>query len=155
MRKGEVLGLKKSDIDLEHKKLYVNRSMNYDKKEKRYIEDTPKSRAGTRTVPLTDKACEILRNRELKGEYYFLDIGRRSIVDFDYHIIRVCNRLKIDHISIHGLRHTFATRCIECGIPPKVLQRIMGHSSVSITMDLYVHVTDDILGKEIQRLNSI
>ena len=44
---------------------------------------------------------------------------------------------------MHILRHTFATRCIEGGMKPKVLQEILGHSSVNTTMDIYVHVTED------------
>ena len=50
---------------------------------------------------------------------------------------------------MHILRHTFATRCIEGGMRPKTLQKILGHSNISITMNLYVHVTDDEKRKEI------
>ena len=46
---------------------------------------------------------------------------------------------------MHALRHTYATRAIENGMNPKVLQKLLGHSSIKITMDLYVHVTDDAL----------
>ena len=44
---------------------------------------------------------------------------------------------------MHGLRHTYATRAIERGIQPKILQKLLGHSSIKITMDKYVHVTED------------
>ena len=46
---------------------------------------------------------------------------------------------------MHALRHTFATRCIERGVNPKSLQKILGHDQLSTTMDTYVHVTDDSL----------
>lgn len=53
---------------------------------------------------------------------------------------------------MHILRHTFATRCIEAGMQPKTLQKILGHSNISMTMDLYVHVTEDQKQKEIKEI---
>ncbi len=70
----------------------------------------PKSKAGYRTVPLTDEAIRILKDQK---------------------------------------RHTFATRCIEGGMKPKTLQKILGHSNIGITMNLYVHITEDEKLKEI------
>lgn len=60
---------------------------------------------------------------------------------------------EFEHCSMHSLRHTFATRCIENGIQPKTLQRILGHSTINTTMDLYVHVTDEQMFKEIEKMN--
>ena len=48
---------------------------------------------------------------------------------------------------MHALRHTFATRCIERGVKPKALQKILGHSNLATTMDTYVHMTDDSLAE--------
>ena len=53
---------------------------------------------------------------------------------------------------MHVLRHTFATRCIESGMRPKTLQMILGHSNIGITMNLYVHVTDDEKAREIENI---
>ena len=50
---------------------------------------------------------------------------------------------------MHVLRHTFATRCIEGGMKPKTLQQILGHSNIGITMNLYVHITEDEKHREI------
>ncbi len=47
------------------------------------------------------------------------------------------------HISMHSLRHSFATRAIERGVNPKALQTLLGHASVQVTMGIYVHITDD------------
>lgn len=82
-------------------------------------------------------------------------------------MIRIVNNINLDrkcnsedgmyeefaHAYMHALRHTFATRCIENGIQPKTLQKILGHSSLSVTMDLYVHVTDDHIFEEIEKMN--
>lgn len=58
-----------------------------------------------------------------------------------------------EHVFMHSLRHTFATRCIENGVQPKALQIILGHSTLSITMDLYVHVTDEQSFIEMGKMN--
>lgn len=60
---------------------------------------------------------------------------------------------EFQHCYMHSLRHTFATRCIENGVQPKTLQKILGHSNLSTTMDLYVHVTDEQIFAEINKMN--
>lgn len=55
-------------------------------------------------------------------------------------------------LTMHALRHTFATRCIEAGMRPKTLQVLLGHSSVDFTMNLYVHVTPEQKEKEVLRV---
>lgn len=58
---------------------------------------------------------------------------------------KLCRKADIKPFSMHALRHTFATRCVERGVNPKSLQKILGHAQLSTTMDTYVHVTDDSL----------
>lgn len=76
---------------------------------------------------------------------------RWSDVDLENRTFRVIPMewADIDRFSMHVLRHTFATRCIEAGMLPKTLQKIMGHSNIGITMNLYVHITEDEKQKEI------
>lgn len=62
---------------------------------------------------------------------------------YDTHLYKLCEKAGIEKFSMHALRHTFATRMIERGVQPKALQKILGHSSLKMTMDRYVHVTDD------------
>ena len=57
----------------------------------------------------------------------------------------------IEHANFHALRHTFATRAIESGMQPKVLQKLLGHASIKTTMDRYVHVTDDSMSAAVQQ----
>lgn len=64
---------------------------------------------------------------------------------YDTHIYKLCSEAGIKPFGMHVLRHTFATRCIEAGMNPKTLQRILGHASLKTTMDTYVDVTDDSL----------
>lgn len=64
---------------------------------------------------------------------------------YDSHLYKLCNEAEIKRTCMHALRHTYATRTIEKGIQPKVLQRLLGHASTQTTMDRYVHVTDESL----------
>ena len=52
---------------------------------------------------------------------------------------------------MHGLRHTFATRCIEAGMRPKTLQKILGHANIAMTMNLYVHVSEEAMIEEMKK----
>ena len=73
---------------------------------------------------------------------------------YDTHLYKLCDEAKIKRFCMHALRHTYATRAIECGMQPKVLQRLLGHASIKTTMDRYVHVTDDSLTKAVQQFQS-
>ncbi len=64
---------------------------------------------------------------------------------YDTNLYKICEKAGIKPFCMHALRHTFATRCIERGVNPKSLQKILGHAQLSTTMDTYVHVTDDSL----------
>ena len=64
---------------------------------------------------------------------------------YDTNLYKICESAGIKPFCMHALRHTFATRCIERGVKPKALQKILGHSNLSTTMDTYVHVTDESL----------
>lgn len=82
-------------------------------------------------------------------------------------MIRVINNINFDrklnanekdynefkHAYMHSLRHTFATRCVENGMNPKALQKILGHSTLAVTMDIYVHLTDDQRHIEMEKMN--
>ena len=62
---------------------------------------------------------------------------------YDTHLYKLCDEAGIKRFCMHALRHTYATRAIESGMQPKTLQKLLGHSSLKMTMDRYVHVTDD------------
>ena len=70
---------------------------------------------------------------------------------YDTHLYKLCDEAGIKHFCMHALRHTYATRAIESGMQPKVLQKLLGHASIKTTMDWYVHVTAESLDYAIKQ----
>ena len=162
LRTGELIGLKWSDIDFENRTMKIERSMEYRYKVGEWRIGPPKSKSGYRTIPLTDEAIRILENQRAKNkklklipiewnDTVFLCRNGTPVKNstYDTGLFKYCDRVGIPHFSMHVLRHTFATRCIEGGMKPKTLQKILGHSNIGITMNLYVHITEDEKHREI------
>ena len=156
LRTGEMIGLKWEDIDFEKRTIRIQRTMEFRYSYGEWIVGPPKSKSGFRTIPMTDRAYEILQFkyaeknlRKVKDEMFddvvFLNRNGQPLKNssYDTYIYRIADKAGIDRLSMHTLRHTFATRCIEGGMKPKTLQLILGHSNLGITMNLYVHVTEE------------
>ena len=162
LRTGELIGLKWSDIDFENRTMKIERTMEYRYKVGEWRVGPPKSKSGYRTIPLTDEAICILENQRSKNKSLKLvPMEWKDIVflcrkgtpvknsTYDTGLFKYCDRVGIPRFSMHVLRHIFATRCIEGGMKPKTLQKILGHSNIGITMNLYVHITEDEKHREI------
>lgn len=162
LRTGELIGLRWSDIDFENRTMKIERTMEYRYKVGEWRVGPPKSKSGYRTIPLTDEAIRILENQRSKNKSLKLvPMEWKDIVflcrkgtpvknsTYDTGLFKYCDRVGIPRFSMHVLRHTFATRCIEGGMKPKTLQKILGHSNIGITMNLYVHITEDEKHREI------
>lgn len=74
---------------------------------------------------------------------------------YDTHLYKLCDEAGIKRFCMHALRHTYATRAIESGMQPKVLQKLLGHASIMTTMDRYVHVTDDSMNLAVQQFERL
>ena len=163
LRTGELVGLEWRHVDFENRVLTIEQSMEYRYKVGEWRLGPPKSQSGYRTIPLTDEAIRILKaqkekNKKIKyipeewKDFIFLSRKGEPVKNstYDTALFKICDKVGIDRFSMHVLRHTFATRCIEAGMKPKTLQKLLGHSSIQITMNLYVHVTEDEKKKEIE-----
>ena len=161
LRTGELVGLKWKDVDLKSKTIQIRRSMEYRYSAKKWRIGEPKSKSGYRTIPLTEEAVTILKKQKEKNkriseisteweEFVFLCRKGTPVKNstYDTALFKICDKAKIPRFSMHILRHTFATRCIEAGMKPKILQMLLGHSNIGITMNLYVHTTEEEKKKE-------
>ena len=167
LRTGELVGLKWKDIDFEEKTLKIERSMEYRYTTGAWRVGEPKSKSGYRTIPLTDEAIRILKSQKAKNQNikYIPDAWAEQVFlcrkgepvknsTYDTALFKICDKANIKRFSMHVLRHTFATRCIEGGMLPKTLQKILGHSNIGITMNLYVHITEEEKLKEINMVSN-
>lgn len=169
MRIGEILGLTWNDVDFNKKILYVSHTLCYFRNDGKYVfemHDT-KTNNGKRSIPLTTKALDALKSQKrqknrilFKGEksqdeYRDLVFVTKNNKPTQQFIVQesldsLTKKIQQDNpefkkVTPHCFRHTFATRAIERGMNPKTLQKILGHGSLQMTMDLYCHVTEDTL----------
>lgn len=161
LRTGELVGLKWDDIDFGKRTVTISRTMEYRYKVGEWRVGPPKSKSGYRTIPLTDEAIRILKEqKEKNSKIKVINIEWRDQVflsrkgepvknsTYDTALFKICDKAEIRKFCMHILRHTFATRCIEAGMIPKTLQKILGHSNIGITMNLYVDATEEEKTKE-------
>lgn len=165
MRLGEVGGLERSDIT--DAGIHVERTLTRNEKGSYILGEGTKTGAGRRFIPLNQDAKDaIWRQEEINtfmvtsGAYNPSDLIFRSYTgnyllhpSVKYDIKKYCKRAGIEAFTAHAFRDTFATRCVESGMRPKTLQTILGHSSISVTMDLYVHCMDDTKVKELEAVS--
>ncbi|MBR1742424.1 MAG: site-specific integrase [Lachnospiraceae bacterium] len=146
IRIGELCALKWSDISFERKSIFIGRTMfrlqvKEAKKTKIFI-TTPKSSCSIRTIPLPDAILKLLAAYQDNPDTFFLTGNAEKFVEprtMQYRFKSVLQKCEITDANFHALRHTFATRCVEAGFDIKSLSEILGHSSVNITLNRYVH----------------
>lgn len=144
IRIGELCALKWSDINFDCQLLRINKTMSrlYTKKDgSRLVITSPKSKASIRTIPLNKWIMQFAVLLRGEPDEYLLTGRTQHIEPNKYRLFynRVLRELDLPHHKFHALRHTFATRCIECGCDYKSLSQLLGHSNVAITMSMYVH----------------
>lgn len=178
MRIGEIIGLTWENIDFEKNEVHIREILKKDRNGNFY-KDLPKTSKSIRTIPLLPQIIERL-NEHKKFQNKRRDLGRfqkerKDLGDLvfmkadgsPYTDLYLCRQLKhivmeinedgipFPDLTPHCLRHTFATRALENGISAKVVQELLGHSSVTLTLDLYTHVMEQTKTQEMQKMSAL
>lgn len=180
LRPGELFALTEQDIDLEKGFINVNKTLVYQK----YLDDDckkfhlepPKTKESYRKIPINSKCRKYLEKQirqknaimhkrpKEQNDYLFVTqyntpLNSQIYSDAIRSIIKLINLSKskdeeLEIFSGHTFRHTFATRCFEAGVQPKVVQSYLGHATLQMTMDLYTHVMEEKASDDIERIVS-
>lgn len=164
LRVSEALALTIHDIDLKDKRIYVKRTLTKDELGHTIMGKTTKTYAGKRVLPIPEYLLESIieqmkiadkqNNNEEKLLFKpdFKKYTDRENVNTE--LKRILKRnFGIEDITTHSLRHTYGTRCIESGMAPVVVQKLMGHTDIQVTLNTYTSVFDKFKEKEIDKVN--
>lgn len=154
LRIGELCALKWSDVDFINGVIHINGTQVRVDGELKIT--SPKSKSSIRTIPIPDMLIKKLKSHRNHSNYVLSHNG--GMVDVRAYRRRFKKLLEIaslPNIKFHALRHTFSSRALEVGMDYKTLSEILGHASVAITMDLYVHSLDEYKKNQINKLNVI
>jgi integrase len=163
MRMGEINALTVRDINLQFGTISVNRTLSKGQKGEALISETTKTYAGKRTIPLTSDAKKLLQEHlqfVSDGLLFTTDDGKMITTNqVNMELKRVFDKYDVidasisGKVSCHSLRHTHATRCIEAGMQPKVLQMLLGHTDIRITLNTYCNAFDSFQADNIAKVN--
>ena len=163
MRIGEICALKWEDISLSDKTVLIHRTMqrlqieNDSQRKTAVIITDPKSMCSCRIIPLTDDIITLLTRVDIR-EGYLLSGNAQKYVEpraLQVYFKKILKNIGISQINFHALRHTFATRCVEANFDTKSLSEILGHASVNITLQRYVHPTIELKRKNMEKLSTL
>ena len=176
LRLSEFCGLTVSDIDFESQTITIQRQLLYRGASGSYI-NPPKTKAGIRRIPITDEVAErfhsILDTRFIPKEIQPID-GIKDFLFYDvkgkpetymHWLNRMRHSIKkyndyfpenpLPHMSPHICRHTYCTNMAKSGMNPKTLQYLMGHSDISVTLNIYTHLGLDDAANELRRVDDL
>lgn len=167
MRIGEIAALQWKDIDLKNGFIHVRRNVqrvkNPEMGQRKTINQigTPKSQKAFRSIPITSilmKSLQCYEKNGLKQEAFV--IAKKGGSAYDVRTIqryfkKTIFTLKLDNYRFHDLRHTFATRAKESGMDIQIISEILGHSETSVTMNIYLHITDHHKKQEMVLLDKL
>lgn len=162
IRIGEICALKWEDIDIENGFIKVSKTLQriylVDKEIKttKLIIDKPKTRNSFREIPLSSDLVKIVKPimKVVNKNYYILTNEEKPTEPRTYrnYYKNLMRKLNIPLIKFHGLRHSFATRCIESNCDYKTISVLLGHSNITTTLNLYVHPNFEQKKKAINKM---
>ena len=170
LRIGELCALTWEDIHLKEKELFIRKTMQRIQNKRpeptqqewgnrtKIIITPPKSSKSIRHIPLPDSVTEVLGEYQRYGHEYLLTGKENCYIEprtLQYHFKKILRKSRIEEANYHALRHTFATRCIELGFDIKSLSEILGHASVNITLNRYVHPSMQLKRDNMEKLSGL
>ena len=164
LRVGEICALRWEDISFSDHTIHVHQTLQRiqnranNKQKTKIVITTPKSACSIRTIPVPNDLIVILASYKASSKGYILTNCEQTPLEprtMQNHFKRALQKSGIAPANYHSLRHTFATRCIELGFDVKSLSEILGHASVNITMNRYVHPTMELKQENMQRLSAL
>lgn len=157
LRRGELLGLKWSDIDFQRSTLRVQRTIS--RQAGKVVEAPLKTKNAYHSLPLSADAIDVLKiqKQKVNSEYVFPSPsgGPMSPDSVLHRLQRVLKRAGLPSIRFHDLRHTFATLALQNGVDIKTVSGMLGHYSAGFTLDTYAHVTTDAQRKAANAISGV
>jgi integrase len=161
IRIGELCALTWGDISMEAHTIYISKTLQRVQtpqgiKKTAVTITEPKSENSNRHIPIPQILYDMLNPSNNKS-FYILTNSEKYIEPrlMEYHFSKVISKCGISNANFHALRHTFATRCIEVGFDVKSLSEILGHANVNITLNRYVHPSEDSKRENMDRLSQL
>lgn len=161
LRIGELLALEWSDIDFKSGEMSITKNC-HDSKDANgkftRITDTPKTATSKRVIPLPKPILQMLREMKKNSTSPYVISGGDTVLSvrsYQMSFELLLSKLNIPHRGFHSLRHTFATRALECGMDVKTLSEILGHKSAMITLNRYAHSLMDHKKNMMNRLGKL
>lgn len=147
IRIGELCALKWSDIDFKNNIIHINKTLqriylkNVNEVTSRIVVSPPKTIHSNRDIPMSRDFAAIIKPLKVNPKFYVLSSTLEGVEPRAYrkYFNTTLKKLKMKPINFHSLRHTFATNCISLGVDYKTVSELLGHSDISITLNLYVH----------------
>lgn len=164
LRIGEICALRWEDISFSDQSIYIHHTLQRIQMRRGHgaktevVVTTPKSSCSIRKIPLPDEILEILVLNKKASSGYVLTNDEYKFIEprtMQNKFKKILKAVGIENANFHALRHTFATRCVELGFDVKSLSEILGHATVNITMNRYVHPTYEMKKKNMQKLSGL
>lgn len=158
IRVGEMCGLKWENINLQERYFIVNKTVQRIPEENgktKVIIDVPKTESSVRKVFMPEFLTDMIKSYEKSPSMFVLSglsVPKEPRV-LQYRFKKVLTECGIRDVPFHALRHTYASVCIKKGFDPKALSELLGHSNVRLTLDRYVHSSDEIKKNYVSSLN--